>query len=95
MSWDGIYSKDRNYPEFEIGTEVKTNRIYKSLTRGKGYIVLNCYNPSTWNKDDNRRVITIITDRGYQVDYSSHYFEKTDNQLKTERREILLNNLGL
>jgi hypothetical protein len=95
MSWDGIYSKDRNYPEFEIGTEVKTNRKYKSITPGKGYIVLNCYNPSTWNKDDNRRVITIVTDRGYQVDYSSHYFEKTDNQLKTERRENLLNNLGL
>jgi hypothetical protein len=57
--------------------------------------VLNCFNPSTWNKDDNRRVITIVTDRGYQVDYSSVYFEKTDNQLKKERREDLLNNLGL
>ena len=93
MSWDGIYSEERNYPEFEIGTEVKTNRKYKSITPGKGYTVLKCFNPSTWNKDDNRRVITILTDGGYQVNYSSHYFEKTDNQLKIERREDLLNDI--
>ena len=93
MGWDGKYSKDRNYPEFEVGTEVKTSRIYKSLTRGKGYIVLNCFNPSTWNKEDNRRVITLVTDGGFEQHYSSYYFEKTDGELLKEKRDNLLNNI--
>lgn len=93
MSWDGIYAKDRYYPDFEPGTEVKTNKKYKSLTRGKGYIVLNCFNPSTWNKEDNRRVITLMNDGGFICAYSTNYFEKTDNQIKSEKRENLLNNI--
>ena len=93
MSWDGIYAKDRYYPEFEPGTEVKTNRIYKKLTRGKGYFVIECFNPSTWNKEDNRRVITIMNDAGFVCPYSTNYFEKTDAELLKERRDNLLNDI--
>lgn len=93
MSWDGIYAKDRYYPDFEPGTEVKTNRKYKSLTPGKGYIVIDCYNPSHWNKDDNRRVITLLTDGGFICPYSTNYFEKTDVELLKERRDNLLNDI--
>ena len=90
MSWDGIYSRDKNYPEFEIGTEVKTGRKYKALTPGKGYIVLNFFNPSSWNREDNRRVITLVNDMGFECHYSSHYFEKTDMELLKEKRNDLL-----
>ena len=84
MSWDGIYSEERDYPEFEIGTEVKTMRKYKALTPGRGYTVLNCFNPSNWNKEDNRRVITILNDMGFQCHYSSHYFEKTACEIRND-----------
>jgi hypothetical protein len=90
MSWDGIYSTERDYPEFEIGTEVKTMRKYKALTPGRGYTVLNCFNPSNWNKEDNRRVITILNDMGFQCHYSSHYFEKTDCEIRNERIKQIL-----
>ena len=26
MSWDGVYAKDRNYPQFEVGDEVFTTK---------------------------------------------------------------------
>lgn len=93
MSWDGIYSQERHYPEFEPGTEVKTNRKYKVLTQGRGYIVIKCFNPSSWNKEDNRRVITLLNDKGFECDYSSHYFEKSDAELLKERRDNLLNDI--
>ena len=91
----GIYSQERHYPEFEPGTEVKTNRIYKKLTRSKGYVVIECFNPSHWNKDDNRRVITLLNDGGFICAYSTNHFEKTDSELLKEKRDNLLTNLGI
>jgi hypothetical protein len=35
MSWDGIYSKDRNYPEFEVVQKLKQiENIKVSLLEG-------------------------------------------------------------
>ena len=90
MSWNGIYSVDKNYPEFEIGTEVKTKRKYKAITPGKGYTVLKCFNPSNWNKEDNRRVITLVNDMGFECHYSSYYFEKTLKEIRNDLIDQIL-----
>ena len=85
MSWDGSYASEREYPIFEIGTEVYPKKRYKSLSRNKPYIVLDCFTPPGF-ANPNIKQITVLTDAGYKANFASYYFKKTERQLMIERR---------
>ena len=86
MSWDGIYAQDRHYPEFEPGTEVfTTKKSWKSITANKPYQVVRCYKkPGT---TVNIMLVTLVTDGGYESEYASYHFSKTERQILMEQRE--------
>lgn len=87
MSWDGLYVKDRSYPEFEKGDEVYTDRKYGALTKNQGYTVLDCFNPYPHKPESNARVIILKNDMGFEERYGSFKFKKTERQLILDSRE--------
>jgi hypothetical protein len=90
MSWDGIYAQDRVYPQFEVGDEVFTTKeSLKSIEANKPYTVVKCYKKPGMTIDI--LVVTLVTDGGYQGEYASYKFQKTERQL----REDKLNDLGI
>jgi len=86
MSWDGIYAKDRHYPEFEPGTEVFTTKeSWKAITANKPYQVVRCYKKPGMTV--NIMLVTLVTDGGYENEYASYQFQKTERQILMEQRE--------
>jgi len=90
MSWDGQYVEDRHYPEFLPGDEVVCNKKYKALTQGKTYQVIKCYNQFPHYPELNSRVITIITDGGYEARYATYNFSKSESQLRDDKIKKIL-----
>lgn len=85
MSWDGIYSKDRNYPEFQPGDEVFTTKsTWKAITPNKPYIVIKCE-----SKYPNI-TITLLTDGGYESKYATYQFQKTERQIREDKLKSIL-----
>ena len=90
MSWDGVYAQDRHYPQFEVGDEVFTTKsTWSAITANKPYEVVKCYKKPGMTVDI--WIITLVTDVGYQSEYASYKFQKTEGQL----REDKLNDLGI
>lgn len=93
MSWDGLYVKDRNYPEFERGDEVFTDKKYGALTKNKGYIVVDCFNPYPHKPESNARVIVLKNDMGFEQRYGSYKFQKTERQLRQDKIDKILKDI--
>ena len=93
MSWDGLYMDERYYPEFEKGDEVYPIKKYRVLTKGEPYIVLDCFIPNVYrhNPNCNMRKIKIITDKGFEAEYSTYNFKKTERQLRQDKIKEILN----
>ena len=90
MSWDGVYAQDRHYPQFEVGDEVFTTKgSLKCIEANKPYQVVKCHKKPGMTIDI--WVVTLVTDGGYQSEYASYKFQKTEGQL----REDKLNDLGI
>ena len=86
MSWDGIYAKDRHYPDFEPGTEVfTTKKSWRVITSNKPYQVVRCHKKPGMTVDI--WVVTLITDTGGEGEYASYQFQKTERQILMEQRE--------
>jgi hypothetical protein len=86
MSWDGIYAKDRYYPQFEVGDEVfTTKRSWRAISANKPYRVVNCHKKPGMTIDI--WLVTLVTDGGYENDYASYQFQKTERQILMEQRE--------
>ncbi len=86
MSWDGVYAKDRHYPDFEPGTEVfTTKKSWKAITANKPYQVVRCYKKPGMTV--NILLVVLITDGGYENEYASYHFSKTERQILMEQRE--------
>ena len=89
MSWDGIYAKDRHYPEFEPGTEVfTTKKSWRAITSKKPYRVVKCHKKPGMTIDI--WVITLVTDVGYESEYASYQFQKTKRQLREDKIKSIL-----
>ena len=84
MSWDGLYTHQRIYPQFEVGDEVYAVKQYKALTKREGYIVLKCYNPYPHRPDLNAWCITLLND------YTTYRFRKTERQLREDKIKSIL-----
>jgi hypothetical protein len=90
MTWNGIYAKDRHYPQFEPGDEVFTTKHnWKSITANKPYTVISCHKQPGMTIDIY--VITLITDGGYKSEYASYQFQKTNRQLRQDKINNILN----
>ena len=90
MSWDGLYVRERNYPEFEKGDEVYTTKKYGGIIKRKGYIVIDCINPYPHKPDSNARHIILLNEFGKEERYGSYRFQKTERQLRQDKiKEIL------
>ena len=90
MSWDGLYTYQRVYHEFEVGDEVYTVKKFGALTKRKGYIVLKCHNPYSHLPDSNVRVITLLNDIGVEPTYGSYRFKKTERQIREDKIKTIL-----
>ena len=89
MIWDGIYSQDRYYPQFEVGDEVFTTKSsWKAIEAFKTYEVLKCHKKPGMTIDI--WVITLKTDVGYESEYASYQFQKTERQLREDKIKLLL-----
>ena len=89
MSWDGIYAEDRHYPQFEVGDEVFTTKeSWKAIEANKPYQVMKCHKKPGMTIDI--WVITLITDGGYESEYASYKFQKTERQLREDKIKLLL-----
>ena len=89
MSWDGIYAQDRHYPIFEPGDEVFTTKeSWKAITANKPYEVVKCHKKPGMTVDI--WVITLVTDGGYQSEYASYKFQKTERQLREDKLKTIL-----
>jgi len=89
MSWDGVYAKDRNYPIFEPGDEVFTTKeSWKSITANKPYEVVKCYKKPGMTVDI--WIITLVTDGGYESEYATYHFKKTERQLREDKLKTIL-----
>ena len=89
MSWDGVYAKDRNYPIFEPGDEVFTTREHwKPITANKPYEVVKCYKKPGMTIDI--WIITLVTDGGYESEYATYHFKKTERQLREDKLKTIL-----
>ena len=89
MSWDGVYAQDRHYPQFEVGDEVfTTNGSLKSIEANKPYEVVKCYKKPGMTVDI--WIITLVTDVGYQSEYASYKFQKTERQLREDKLKMIL-----
>jgi hypothetical protein len=95
MSWDGQYVEDRYYPEFIPGDEVVCNKKYKTLTVGKTYQVIKCYNQFGWYPELNSRVIVLLNDKGFESVYASYNFQKSESQLRDDKIKEILNESSL
>ena len=84
MSWDGVYAQDRHYPQFEVGDEVFTTKeSWKSIEANKPYQVVKCYKKPGMTVDI--WIITLVTDVGYQSEYATYHFKKTERQLREDK----------
>jgi hypothetical protein len=87
MSWDGVYAKDRAYPIFEPGDEVFTTKsTWSAIEANKPYTVINCkstHHSCVW-------VITLVTDGGYESEYATYHFKKTERQLREDKLKTIL-----
>jgi len=89
MSWDGIYAKDRNYPQFEVGDEVfTTKKSWKTITSNKSYKVVKCHKKPGMTIDIY--VVTLVGDAGYECEYASYQFQKTERQLREDKLKSIL-----
>jgi hypothetical protein len=89
MSWDGIYAQDRVYPQFEPGDEVFTAKeSWKAIGANKPYQVVKCYKKPGLTVDI--WVITLVTDDGYESEYDSYQFQKTERQLREDKLKMIL-----
>lgn len=89
MSWDGVYAKDRFYPQFEVGDEVFTiKKNWKSITANKSYEVVKCHKKPGMTIDIY--IVTLVTDRGYESEYASYQFQKTERQLREDKIKSIL-----
>jgi hypothetical protein len=89
MSWDGIYAQDRVYPQFEPGDEVFTTKeSWKAIGANKPYRVVNCHKKPGMTIDI--WVITLVTDGGYESEYASYKFQKTERQLREDKLKMIL-----
>jgi hypothetical protein len=97
MSWDGLYTHERVYPQFEVGDEVyvlgttawKAGSTYKTL-KGESYTVIKCYNPYPNRPDLNVWCITLLNDLGKEERYASYRFRKTDRQIREDKIKLIL-----
>ena len=89
MSWDGVYAQDRHYPIFEVGDEVFTTKSsWKAIESFKPYRVVKCHKKPGMTIDI--WVITLVTDVGYQSEYASYKFQKTERQLREDKLKMIL-----
>ena len=89
MSWDGIYAEDRHYPQFEVGDEVFTTKeSWKAIGANKPYRVVKCHKKPGMTIDI--WVITLVTDAGYESEYASYKFQKTESQLREDKLKMIL-----
>lgn len=88
MSLDYTYAKDRYYPIFEPGDEVYTTKRYKAITSNKPYTVIRCSKKPGMSIDI--WVITLITDGGYESEYATYQFNKTDSQIRHDKLDSIL-----
>lgn len=89
MSWDGIYARDRIYTIFEVGDEVFTTKeSWKGITANKPYEVIKCNKKFGLTVDI--WVITLKTDVGYESEYASYQFQKTERQLREDKLKFIL-----
>lgn len=89
MSWDGIYAEDRHYPQFEVGDEVFTTKeSWKAIVPNKPYRVVKCHKKPGMTIDI--WVITLKTDVGYESEYASYKFQKTERQLREDKLKMIL-----
>jgi hypothetical protein len=92
MSW--VYAKDRHYPIFEVGDELFTTKdTWKSISANKPYEVIRCHKKPGMTIDIY--VVTLVTDGGYESEYASYRFQKTERQILMEQREDKIKNLGI
>ena len=89
MSWDGIYAQDRYYPQFEVGDEVfTTKKSWKTITSNKSYTVVKCHKKPGMTIDIY--VVTLVGDGGYECEYASYQFQKTERQLREDKLKMIL-----
>ena len=89
MSWDGIYAQDRHYPQFEVGDEVFTTKeSWNAIGANKPYRVVKCHKKPGMTIDI--WVITLVTDVGYESEYASYKFQKTERQLREDKLKSIL-----
>ena len=89
MSWDAIYAEDRQYPQFEVGDEVFTTKeSWKAIGANKPYRVVKCHKKPGMTIDI--WVITLVTDVGYESEYASYKFQKTERQLREDKLKSIL-----
>jgi hypothetical protein len=88
MSWDGLYINERHYPDFKPGDEVYPIKKYRSITKGKEYIVIECFNP--YSSFENVRKIKIKTDKGYIAEFASYNFTKSKRQIREDKIKSIL-----
>ena len=89
MSWDGIYAQDRVYPIFEVGDEVFTTKdTWKSISANKPYEVVRCHKKPGMTTDIY--VVTLLTDGGYESEYASYKFQKTERQVREDKLKSIL-----
>jgi hypothetical protein len=89
MSWDGVYAQDRHYPIFDIGDEVFTTKeSWKAITANKPYQVVKCHKKVGLTVDIY--VITLVTDVGYESEYATYHFQKTERQLREDKLKSIL-----
>lgn len=91
MSWDGLYAREREYPDFNIGDEVFTVKKYGGLIKRKGYIVTGCSNPYNHLPESNVRHITLLNEFGKEERYGSYRFKKTERQLREDKINQIIN----
>jgi hypothetical protein len=92
MSWDGIYSKDRVYPTFNVGDEVVTDKSsWKGISSKTPYTVLKCFKKPGMVDTCKVMIIKLKTDIGYESEYATYHFKKTDRQLREDKINQIIN----
>ena len=89
MSYYYTYAKDRHYPIFEVGDEVFTTKnTWKSISANKPYEVVRCHKKPGMTIDIY--VVTLVGDGGYECEYASYRFQKTERQLREDKIKSIL-----
>ena len=91
MGWDGVYSKDRHYPIFNVGDEVYTEKgSWSGIRPRTPYIVLKCFKQTGMIDSCKIMLLELQTDIGYKSSYATYNFKKTERQLREDKiKEIL------